>query len=190
MDSSTGSEPDPPHGGVARFFARGVRDRRRGADRRTYSGGKQANGDFACRAAAGLAPHAGAGAAGVERAEGGSFTGAGYTQTRSALECSSEEQIWDFYLELFGQRQSRFGEWLVSCDRIALDCYQGAYTGIGIAKSIPAPPPFSYMRTIKGAPRFDLKIALLFRDLCLKLGVCSSAKSWRFRDNHHLHSAC
>ena len=64
------------------------------------------------------------------------------------------EKIWDFYFELFGQRQTRFGKWLVSCDRIALDCYQDAYTGIGIAKSIPAPPPFSYMRTGFGPATF------------------------------------
>ena len=57
------------------------------------------------------------------------------------------ERIWDFYFELFGQRQSQFAEWLLSCDRIALDCYQHVYMGLGIAKSIPAPPPFSYMRT-------------------------------------------
>lgn len=57
------------------------------------------------------------------------------------------EKIWDFYLELFGQRQSKYGEWLLSCDRIAMDCYQAAYTGIGVARSIPSPPPFCYMRT-------------------------------------------
>jgi hypothetical protein len=57
------------------------------------------------------------------------------------------EKIWDFYFELFGQRQSRYGVWLLGCDRIAMDCYQVAYTGLGIAKSIPAPPPFCYMRT-------------------------------------------
>ncbi|HYV40004.1 MAG TPA: hypothetical protein VE988_30240 [Gemmataceae bacterium] len=58
------------------------------------------------------------------------------------------EKIWDFYFELFGQRQSPpYGTWLLCCDRIALDCYQVAYMGIGTAKSIPAPPPFSYMRT-------------------------------------------
>jgi hypothetical protein len=57
------------------------------------------------------------------------------------------EQVWDFYFELFGQRQSRFGDWLLSTDRIALDCYQAAYMGLGTARSIPAPPPFSYMRT-------------------------------------------
>ncbi|MBL8233588.1 MAG: hypothetical protein JNL98_34145, partial [Bryobacterales bacterium] len=40
-----------------------------------------------------------------------------------------------------------FGQWLLGCDRIALDCYQAAYLGLGKAKSIPAPPPFCYMRT-------------------------------------------
>jgi hypothetical protein len=57
------------------------------------------------------------------------------------------EKVWDFYLELFGQRQTRYADWLLSCDRIALDCYQYTYLGIGLAKSVPAPPPFSYMRT-------------------------------------------
>jgi hypothetical protein len=57
------------------------------------------------------------------------------------------ETIWDFYFELFGQRQSKFAVWLLGCDRIALDCYQYAYLGVGMAKSVPAPAPFCYMRT-------------------------------------------
>jgi hypothetical protein len=57
------------------------------------------------------------------------------------------ERVWDFYFELFGQRQSRFGNWLLSCDRIALDCYQEAYMGLAVARPVPTPPPFSYMRT-------------------------------------------
>ena len=58
------------------------------------------------------------------------------------------EKVWDFYFELFGQRQSMpYAEWLLGCDRIATDCYQAAYLGVGTAKSVPAPPPFSYMRT-------------------------------------------
>jgi hypothetical protein len=57
------------------------------------------------------------------------------------------ERIWDFYFELFGQRQGQYAEWLLSCDRIALDCYRVTYTGLGAARSVPAPPPFSYMRT-------------------------------------------
>jgi hypothetical protein len=57
------------------------------------------------------------------------------------------EKIWDFYFELFGQRQSKYADWLLSCDRIALDCYRATYTGLGVARSIPAPPPFCFMRT-------------------------------------------
>jgi hypothetical protein len=57
------------------------------------------------------------------------------------------EQVWDFYFELFGQRQSQYADWLLSCDRIALNCYQVAFVNVGVAKSVPAPPPFSYMRT-------------------------------------------
>jgi len=70
------------------------------------------------------------------------------------------ERIWDFYLELFGQRQSRFGAWLLGCDRIAQDCYQVAYTGIGVAKSIPAPAPFNYMRTGFGPATFRRAVRL------------------------------
>lgn len=57
------------------------------------------------------------------------------------------EKIWAFYFELFGQRQSRFGELLLANDRIALDCYQDIYLGLGKARSIPTPAPFSYMET-------------------------------------------
>jgi hypothetical protein len=57
------------------------------------------------------------------------------------------ERVWDFYFELFGQRQGAFGEWLFACDRIALDCYQHVFMRIGSPISIPSPPPFAYMRT-------------------------------------------
>lgn len=58
------------------------------------------------------------------------------------------ERIWDFYFELFGQRLSQpYADWLLSCDRIALDCYQAAFLGQAGTRSIPAPPPFSCMRT-------------------------------------------
>lgn len=70
------------------------------------------------------------------------------------------ERIWDFYFELFGQRQSRFGPWLLSTDRIALDCYQVTYLGIGREKSVPAPPPFTYMRTGFGPATYRRGIKL------------------------------
>jgi hypothetical protein len=57
------------------------------------------------------------------------------------------ERVWDFYFELFGQRQGAFGEWLYACDRIALDCYQHVFMRIGSQISIPSPAPFAYMRT-------------------------------------------
>ena len=57
------------------------------------------------------------------------------------------ERIWAFYFELFGQRQTRFADWLLGADRIGLDCYQAVYTGLGTSRSIPTPPPFSYMET-------------------------------------------
>lgn len=79
----------------------------------------------------------------------------------------SIEKIWDFYFELFGQRQSRYGDWLLSCDRIALDCYQYAYLGVGVAKSVPQPPPFSYMRTGFSPATFRRRIPL--RALGLRL---------------------
>mgnify|MGYP003528189226 CR=1 FL=1 len=56
---------------------------------------------------------------------------------RAHLAAHRVEQIWDFYFELFGQRQSRFGDWLLGCDRIALDCYQATYRGLGAARSVP-----------------------------------------------------
>ena len=70
------------------------------------------------------------------------------------------EKIWDYYFELFGQRQSRFGLWLLSTDRIALDCYQVTYLGIGKEKSVPAPPPFCYMRTGFGPATYKRGIKL------------------------------
>lgn len=57
------------------------------------------------------------------------------------------EKIWAFYLELFGQRQSRFAPMLLAADRIALDAYQTVYLGLGTARPIPSPGAFSYMET-------------------------------------------
>lgn len=70
------------------------------------------------------------------------------------------ERVWDFYFELFGQRQSRFAPWLLACDRIALDCYQVAFLHIGAARSIPSPAPFCYMRTGFGPATFRRAIPL------------------------------
>jgi hypothetical protein len=70
------------------------------------------------------------------------------------------EKIWDFYFELFGQRQSIYADWLVSCDRVALDAYQVMFLGLGKVKSVPAPPPFCYMRTGFGPATYRRSIPL------------------------------
>src|SRR6266700_7115883 len=54
------------------------------------------------------------------------------------------EGIWDFYFDLFVQRLSSFGERLLSVDRIAANCYEDLYVGIGSAQPTPSLLPFSY----------------------------------------------
>jgi len=70
------------------------------------------------------------------------------------------ERVWDFYFELFGQRQSQVAPWLLAADRVALDCYQVSFLRLGVARSIPAPPPFSYMRTGFSPATFRRQIPL------------------------------
>lgn len=69
------------------------------------------------------------------------------SKERAVRSAKELERIWDFYFELFGQRQTRYADWLLGADRIGLDCYQAVYTGLGAPRSIPTPPPFSYMET-------------------------------------------
>lgn len=54
------------------------------------------------------------------------------------------EGIWDFYFDLFVQRLSSFGEQLRSVDRIAINCYEKVYVGLGTAQPMPSLLPFSY----------------------------------------------
>lgn len=75
-------------------------------------------------------------------------------------EARATEQIWEFYLNLFSQRQGPFGAWLGSLDRIALDCYQAVYLGLGEARSIPSPAPFTYMEAGFGPATFRRGVKL------------------------------
>jgi hypothetical protein len=54
------------------------------------------------------------------------------------------EGIWDFYFDLFVQRLSSFGERLRSIDRIAANCYEDLYVGLGTAQPTPSLLPISY----------------------------------------------
>ncbi len=79
--------------------------------------------------------------------ERGSIPGFLARKQRTLAQVKAIEKIWDFYLELFGQRLTPFASWLLAADRISLDCYQAVYTGLGTARSIPSPPPLAYMET-------------------------------------------
>ena len=70
------------------------------------------------------------------------------------------EQVWEFYLNLFSQRTGPFATWLGGLDRIALDCYQAVYLGLGKARSIPSPSPLTYMETGFGPATFRRGVSL------------------------------
>lgn len=73
---------------------------------------------------------------------------------------SSIENIRQFYWEIFGQRQTRIAPQLLAADRIALDCYQYVYGGLGRARSIPSPAPLSYMESGTGPATFRRGVAM------------------------------
>lgn len=57
------------------------------------------------------------------------------------------EGIWDFYFDLFVQRLSAFADRLRAVDRIAANCYEDLYLGMGTAQPTPTLLPFSYARS-------------------------------------------
>lgn len=79
---------------------------------------------------------------------------------RSETRARETEQIWEFYLNVFGQRTGSFAPWLGALDRIALDCYQAVYMGLGKARSIPSPSPLTYMETGFGPATFRRGVRL------------------------------
>jgi hypothetical protein len=73
---------------------------------------------------------------------------------------ATTERFWEFYWQMFGQRQTSVGARLLAADRIALDCYQYAYGGLGRARSIPSPAPFSYMESGLGPATFRRNVRI------------------------------
>lgn len=73
---------------------------------------------------------------------------------------SAIERIRQVYWEIFGQRQTRIAPQLLASDRIALDCYQYVYGGLGKARSIPSPPPLSYMDSGFGPATFRRGVSM------------------------------
>ena len=70
------------------------------------------------------------------------------------------ERIWLFYGNLFAQRGGPFANMLLSIDRIASDCYQACYMGLGAARSIPTPPPFTYVEAGYGPATYRRGVLL------------------------------
>lgn len=70
------------------------------------------------------------------------------------------EKIWHGYWTLFGQRQGVMLPRLLAADRIALDCYQYVYQGLGKARPIPSPPPLSYMEAGAGPATYRRGVRL------------------------------
>lgn len=70
------------------------------------------------------------------------------------------ERIWLFYENLFGQRTGPFAQKLLAMDRIALDCYQSCYMGLGKARSIPSPPPMAYIEAGYGPATYRRGVRL------------------------------
>jgi len=70
------------------------------------------------------------------------------------------EKIWLFYHNLFEQRTGPFAEQLLAIDRIALDCYQACFMGLGAARSIPTPPPMAYVEAGYGPATYRRGVRL------------------------------
>lgn len=70
------------------------------------------------------------------------------------------EKVWLFYENLFAQRTGPFADKLLAMDRIALDCYQSCYMGLGKARSIPTPPPMAYIEAGYGPATYRRGVRL------------------------------
>jgi len=70
------------------------------------------------------------------------------------------EKLLAFYRGIFDQRRSRFGRQLLPIDRIARDCYQAVWLGLGEARSVPAPPPFAYIEDGNGPATYRRGVRL------------------------------
>lgn len=70
------------------------------------------------------------------------------------------EGLWAFFFELFVQRLASFGERLRAIDRIAANCYEDLYVGMGAAQPTPRLLPFSYVQSGGGPVTFRRGVPL------------------------------
>jgi hypothetical protein len=79
---------------------------------------------------------------------------------RLYMQSQEAERLLAFYRSIFRQRVGRFGPRLAAMDRIALDCYQAVWLGLGEARSIPSPAPFAYVEDGKGPATYRRGVRL------------------------------
>ena len=100
------------------------------------------------------------GRATIDAAGGSDFGGLLTLKDRIYAQTNEAERMLAFYRGIFDQRTTRFGHQLLPIDRIARDCYQAVWTGLGAARSIPSPPPFSYIEDGNGPATFRRGVRL------------------------------
>ena len=124
-------------------------------------------------------------------AENGQLSSLLTSKTRTGSMTKTVEQVWHYYLGLFGQRQTRFADWLLATDRIARDCYQAIYSHLNVPQSIPSPPPFSYMETERTPSTFrrGIKFSRIGRNLnpfpIVQLPYHRLSNPWTLGAVHH-----
>ncbi len=103
----------------------------------------------------------------------------------------SLESIWDYYFEKFVQRQTHLATQLHALDRIALDCYREIYSGLGAARTVPSPPPFTCLEsgTTPSTYRRGVPVRHLARNLnpfpVIQLPRFRLANPWSLGALHH-----
>ncbi|MGB5560145.1 MAG: hypothetical protein WBN04_19295, partial [Paracoccaceae bacterium] len=96
----------------------------------------------------------------VRAGAGGSFEAMLRLKDSTYAKTNEAERLVAFYRNIFDQRRGRFAEMLLPVDRIARNCYQAVWSGLGIARSIPAPSPFAYIEDGNGPATYRRGVRL------------------------------
>jgi hypothetical protein len=107
-----------------------------------------------------VAQFAAAGDALIKSSRSGGFDHFLQIKDRIYAQSKEAERLLAFYRGIFQYRTGRFGAQLQAMDRIALDCYQAVWLGLGKARSIPAPAPFAYVEDGRGPATYRRGVKL------------------------------
>ncbi|MBE9637267.1 hypothetical protein [Salipiger mangrovisoli] len=83
-----------------------------------------------------------------------------HLKDRVYLQTQEAEKLLAFYRGIFTQRTGPFGGKLRGVDRIARNCYQAVWMGLGRALSVPAPQPFAYLEDGNGPATYRRGVRL------------------------------